>query len=59
MCDSTFTTVIGEDIKFSSSIQTLSNEKALYGPDTGSPSHSLDVLIREHQQERKLIKGDY
>lgn len=59
MGDSTFTTVIGDDIKFSSSTQNLSNEKALYGPDTGSLSHSLDVFIKEHQQERKLIRGDY
>lgn len=59
MGGSTFSTVIGDDIKFSSSIQILNNEKALSGPDTGSHSHSLDIVIKGHQQERKLIKGDY
>lgn len=58
MGDSTLTIVIGDDIKFSSSIQNLSNEKALYGPSIGSPSYSWDIFIKEHQ-EIKLIKGNY
>lgn len=59
MGDNTIMLVIGDDIEFSSSIQNLSNEKALVRPYIGSPSHSLDIFIKEHQQERKLIKGDY
>lgn len=57
--DNALTLVIGNDIKFPSSLQNLSNEKALSGLYSGSPSHSLDIFIKEQQQERKLIKRDY
>ena len=51
--------VIRDNIKFLSSIQNLSNEKALYGPYIGSPSHNLDTFNKGHQEEWKLTKGDY
>lgn len=57
--DSTIIVVMGDDIKFISCIQNLSNEKALFWLYIGSPSYSQDIFIKKHQQERKLVKGDY
>lgn len=58
MGDSTLIIVIGDDIKFSSSIQNLINEKVLYDTYIGSPSHSLDIFIKEYRyhQQKSLLK---
>lgn len=57
--DSTIIVVMGDDIRFISCIQNLSNKKALFWLYISSPSYSQDIFIKEHQQERKLVKGDY
>ena len=44
MGDRTLTTVLGDDIKFSSSIQNLSNEKALYGPSILVPLPTAEIF---------------
>lgn len=58
MGDSTLIIVIGDDFKLSSSIENLINEKVLYDTYIGSPSHSLDIFIKEYHyhQQKSLLK---